>query len=407
MKIAIVGGGIGGAALGHCLLRKGFDVMIYEQAQAFGEVGAGVQMTPNAVKAIKGMGLYEDFLQKAFYPEAVVGRNWHTARENFRISLGDEFRSHYEAPFIHVHRADLLELFTSALPPERCRFGYHCTGVETDGADAVAHFSNGERVEADVIIGADGVRSVVRGSLFAETEVRWTGHMCYRALVPTGGVVDFVNPDSTFWMGPNGHVVTYYVKGGDSVNIVAVREADEWVEESWSTLSSKEALLGDFEGWHSTLQTLFSKVNEVYSWGLFDRDPMKSWVKGRVALLGDACHPMLPFLSQGAAMAIEDALVLSDALAASPEDIELALQRYQDERLPRCSRVQLEARERGRTYHLPTEEEMAARDAEYARRAKEDPRTTGINTDWVYDYDPRAFGAALAQAKAGAVGAPA
>ncbi|MGR3379411.1 FAD-dependent monooxygenase [Salipiger abyssi] len=407
MKIAIVGGGIGGAALGQSLLRKGFDVTIYEQAEAFGEVGAGVQMTPNAVKAIKGMGLYERFLDKAFYPEAVVGRNWQTARENFRIPLGEEFRNHYEAPFIHVHRADLLDLFTDQIPPERCRFGYHCSGVEPRGKGAVVHFTNGESAEADLVIGADGVRSVVRGSLFAETEVRWTGHMCYRALVPTGGVVDFVNPDSTFWMGPNGHVVTYYVKGGDMVNIVAVREAEEWVAESWSTRSTKEALLADFEGWHSSLQTLFSRVDEVYSWGLFDRDPMQSWVKGRVALLGDACHPMLPFLSQGAAMAIEDALVLSDALAASPEDIDLALKRYEEERLPRCSRVQLEARERGRTYHLPTEEEMAARDAEYARRAKEDPRTTGINTDWVYDYDPRAFGTARTQPRAGAVGASA
>ncbi|MEQ3625834.1 MAG: FAD-dependent monooxygenase [Marinobacter sp.] len=405
MKVAIIGGGIGGAALTLGLLNKGFDVTVYEQASAFGEVGAGIQMTPNAVKAIKGMGLYDKFLTKAFYPKAVVGRNWQTARENFRISLGDEFRSHYDAPFIHVHRADLLELFTDNIPPERCRFGYNCTGVENRPTGAIAHFDNGESIEADLIVGADGVRSIVRGSLFAETEVRWTGHMCYRALVPTGGVVDYVNPDSTFWMGPNGHVVTYYVKCGEMVNIVAVREAENWIGESWSTLSSKEALLADFEGWNDSLQTLFSQVGDVYRWGLFDRDPMKEWVKGNIALLGDACHPMLPFLSQGAAMAIEDALVLSDALAATPSDLALALSRYQDERLPRCSRVQLEARERGRTYHLPTEEEMAARDAEYARRAKEDPRTTGINTDWVYDYDPRALGWALARSDATAADA--
>ncbi|MFV0243579.1 MAG: FAD-dependent monooxygenase [Qingshengfaniella sp.] len=395
MKIGIIGGGIGGAALAAALLKKGFDVTIFEKAAAFGEVGAGVQMTPNAVKAIKGLGLYDKFLKTAFYPEAIVGRNWQSGQENFRISLGDEFRAHYDAPFIHVHRADLLDLFVTELPPEICHFNMACTGVENTATGARATFADGSTFEADLIVGADGVRSVVRGTVFGETDVSWTGHMCYRALVPTGGVVDYAPPESAFWMGPNAHVVTYYVKGGDAVNIVAVAEAAEWVEESWSAQAKTSELLADFEGWHPSLQTLFSKVTEVFRWGLFDRDPMETWVKGHVTLLGDACHPMLPFLSQGAAMAIEDALVLADALILTPGDLGLALRRYQDERLPRCSRVQLEARERGRTYHLPTPEEMAARDAEYARRAKEDPRTTGINTDWVYDYDPRAFGQAL------------
>lgn len=203
--------------------------------------------------------------------------------------------------------------------------------------------------------------------------------------------MDYVNPDSTFWMGPNAHVATYYVKGGEMVNIVAVTEASEWVEESWSTRASQDDVLADFAGWHPDLAKLFSKVEEVYNWGLFDRDPMESWTKGAVTLLGDACHPMLPFLSQGAAMAIEDGYILGETLALYPDDLGAALTAHEAERRPRTSKVQLEARERGRTYHLPTEEEMAARDAEYARRAKEDPRTTGINTDWVYDYDPRTF----------------
>lgn len=399
MKIGIIGGGIGGTALAHACLQKGFDVTIFEQAPAFGEVGAGVQMTPNAVKAIKGLGLYDDFLAKGFYPDAIVGRNWQTAQENFRIDLGDEFRAHYDAPYIHIHRADLLDLFATQLPPDVCRFNKKCTDVAETATGAVATFEDGSTFGADLIVGADGVRSAVRGALFGEGDLRWTGHMCYRALVPTDGVVDYVNPDSTFWMGPNAHVVTYYVKGGEAVNIVAVTEAAEWVAESWSTKASKEEMLADFAGWHPTLATLFSKVDEVYNWGLFDRDPMEKWSTDHVTLLGDACHPMLPFLSQGAAMAIEDALVLATALSLTPGDLKPALARYEAERLPRTSKVQLEARERGRTYHLPTPEEMAARDAEYARRAKEDPRTTGINTDWVYDYDPRAFGQFRAEAE--------
>lgn len=398
MKIGIIGGGIGGTAAAYALLSKGHDVTIFEQAPAFGEVGAGVQMTPNAVKAIKGLGLYETFLESGFFPKAIVGRNWETARENFRIDLGAEFQAHYDAPYIHIHRADLLDLFAKQLPPERCRFGVKCTGVELTESGARAMFDDSSTFEADLIIGADGVRSVVRGALFGTGDLRWTGHQCYRALVPTGGVVDYVNPDSTFWMGPNAHVVTYYVKGGEMVNIVAVTEASEWVDESWSTRASREDMLSDFAGWHPDLAELFANVEEVYNWGLFDRDPMGSWTKGAVTLLGDACHPMLPFLSQGAAMAIEDGYILGEALGLYPDNLTEALAAYEAERRPRTSKVQLEARERGRTYHLPTEEEMAARDAEYARRAKEDPRTTGINTDWVYDYDPRRFSARMREA---------
>lgn len=396
MKIGIIGGGIGGASAAHALLRKGFDVSIFEQAPAFGEIGAGVQVTPNAVKAIMGLGLYDELKREAFYPLAVRGRHWETGSDSFRIDLGEEFREHYSAPFIHIHRADLLNIFVARLPPEICHFGKKCVGVAQTEGGARADFQDGSSFEADLILGADGVRSVVRASVFGAGDLRWTGHQCYRALVHTGGVVDYVAPESSFWMGPNAHVVTYYVKGGTAVNIVAVTDAGEWVAESWSTKASRDEMLADFQGWHPNLQKLFSNVGDVYNWGLFDRDPMETWSKGAVTLLGDACHPMLPFLSQGAAMAIEDAYVLGEALAMSRSDLGAALNAYERERLPRTARVQLEARERGRTYHLPTEEEMAARDAEYARRAKEDPRTTGINTDWVYDYDPRAFARAVA-----------
>ena len=321
MKIGIIGGGIGGVATAHALLRKGFEVAIFEKASAFGEVGAGVQMTPNAVKAIKGLDLYDKFLKVAFYPEAIVGRNWQSGRENFRIALGEEFREHYDAPYIHIHRADLLDVFAADLPAEICHFDRRCTGVVQTETGARADFAEGDSFSADLIIGADGVRSVVRSALFGEGDLRWTGHQCYRALVPTGGVVDYVSPVSAFWMGPNAHVVTYYVKGGEMVNIVAVTEAAEWVAESWSTRASRDEMLSDFEGWHPNLQKLFANVEEVFNWGLFDRDPMETWAKGAVTLLGDACHPMLPFLSQGAAMAIEDAYVLGEALGRLHLDI--------------------------------------------------------------------------------------
>lgn len=390
--VGIVGGGIGGVALAVSLLQRGFSVQIFERAERFGEVGAGIQMTPNAVKVIKALGLFDRINALGFLPNAVVGRNWKTGRENFRIPLKGSCETLYDAPYIHIHRAELHSLFADTLPAEICHFGKVCTGVRQDADGATAVFADGTEFTADLIVGADGVRSVIRSGLFGAQEPRFTGHMCYRAVVPVGGVVDYVSPDSSFWMGPNGHVVTYYVNGGKAVNIVAVSETANWVQESWNAKSSKNEMLASFPGWHPNLQKLFSKVDEVYRWGLFDRDPMERWTKGRVTLLGDAAHPMLPFLSQGAAMAIEDGYVLASALALH-DDLSRALAAYEAERRPRTSRVQLEARERGRTYHLPSPWQQFRRDFDYRLRAIFSPRTTGIKTDWVYEYDARRFGA--------------
>lgn len=391
MRIGIVGGGIGGVALAGSLLQRGFEVRLFERAPGFGEIGAGIQMTPNAVKVIKSLGLLDKMLAAGFLPQSLVGRNWRSGRESFRTPLIETCPVLYDAPFIHIHRADLHAILASLVPESVANFGVSCTGVRQDKSTAVASFSDGSEYEADLIVGADGVRSVVRSALFGPEAPRFTGHMCYRAVVPTGGVVDYVSPDASFWFGPHSHVVTYYVRGGKAVNIVAVAETKEWVEESWNAPSSKEEMLGAFRGWHRNVETLFSKVDQVYKWGLFDRDPMTSWSKGRITLMGDAAHPMLPFLSQGAAMAIEDAYVLAESLKGHGGDVASALRDYEAERLPRTSRVQLEARERGRTYHLPSPLAQAKRDFMYWLRGLFNPQATGIQANWVYQYDARAF----------------
>lgn len=390
-RVGIIGGGIGGAALAGALLQRGFEVRLFERAPAFGEVGAGIQMTPNAVKVMRRLGLLEKMLDVGFLPDALVGRNWRTGRENFRTPLKDVCPKLYNAPFIHIHRADLHAILTSLVPEEVPSFSLSCTGVRQEGSQAVASFADGSEFEADLIVGADGVRSVVRAGLFGEEAPRFTGNMCYRAVVPVGQVVDFVSPDGSFWLGPHGHVVTYYVRGGAAVNIVAVAETDSWVEESWNVPSSREEMLKSFSGWHRNVERLFQRVDEVYKWGLFDRDPMPAWSRGQITLLGDAAHPMLPFLSQGAAMAIEDAYVLAAALEAHGDDLSAALSDYERERLPRTSRVQLEARERGRTYHLPSPLAQAKRDLVYWVRGKLNPQTTGLKANWVYEYDAERF----------------
>ncbi|MBB1602934.1 FAD-dependent monooxygenase [Variovorax sp. UMC13] len=390
LRVGIVGAGIGGVALARALRLRGIDAHLFERAPAFGEIGAGVQMTPNAAKVLQALGLGEALERIGFLPEAMVGRNWDTARELFRTPLRETCPRLFGAGFYHVHRADLHAILCEGIPTDKVRFNVQCVGIEQGPQGATARFADGSSFEADLIVGADGIHSVVRDGLWGKTAARFTGHMCWRALVPVERhPLPFVSPDASFWMGPKAHIVTYYVKGGAAVNIVAVNESADWVAESWTEPSTREELLGAYQGWHRDIVDLFERVDsaQTFKWGLFDRDPMAQWSQGRVTLLGDAAHPMLPFLSQGAAMAIEDAYVLAAALAHRAGDIEAALQAYEAERRPRTARVQLEARERGRTYHLSTPEELRQRDLEMQRQQAQNPNAVGIKAEWVYEYD--------------------
>lgn len=393
LRVGIIGAGIGGVTLARALGQRGIEARIFERAPMFGEVGAGVQMTPNAVKVLSELGLDDQLEKIGFLPQAMVGRNWKTARELFRTPLKESCPELYGAPFYHVHRADLHAALASDIRPGQATFGAHCTGLRQHGNTAVATFADGTAFEADLIVGADGVRSVIREQLWGREAANYTGHMCWRALVNVDKhPLPFVSPDSSFWMGPKGHVVTYYVKGGSMVNIVAVNENPSWVEESWNAKSTQQELLDGFKGWHPNLIELFKRTDPdaIFKWGLFDRDPMKTWSKGNATLLGDAAHPMLPFLSQGAAMAIEDGYVLAQSLAFhGPRQLQAALRAYELDRLPRTSRVQLEARERGRTYHLPSAWSQLKRDMAYRWRQLLNPNAVGIQANWVYEYDAR------------------
>ncbi|MBB2200987.1 FAD-dependent monooxygenase [Gluconacetobacter tumulisoli] len=387
MRVGIIGGGIGGTALALALLQRGIDVHLFERAPAFGEVGAGIQVTPNAVKVIRAMGLMDALRAISFTPQALVGRNWKTAREMWRTPLADDCPSLYGAPFFHVHRADLHALFAARIPAERVTFARACSSVARTPTGAVASFTDGGTFEADLIVGADGIQSAVRASLFGTAQARFTGNMCYRAVVPFDTQpLDYVSPDSSFWLGPHAHVVTYYVCGGRAVNIVAVTETASWIEESWNVPSSRDELLAAFAGWHPNLLRLFGQADSVFKWGLFDRDPMPHWSDGAITLLGDAAHPMLPFLSQGAGMAIEDAFVLASCLAAGATVAD-ALSAYEAQRLPRTRRVQLESRERGRTYHLSSPLALWRRDMTYRLRSLINPHRSGIKANWIYEHD--------------------
>lgn len=386
LRVAVIGGGIGGLAVANALRQRGHEVSIHEQVQELGEVGAGIQMTPNAVKVMRGLGLESELRAVSFLPQAIVGLDWRSGKQIFKTPL-DVCDNLYGAKYMHVHRADLHGILHKALPENIFRLGTRCIDAGTRNGVAYAAFADGSSIEADVVVGADGIHSVVRDKLFGTEKPRFTNNMCWRMVVPFDEPdFDLVLPASSMWLGPNGHIVTYYVKGGKGVNVVACHETEAWTAESWNTPATKEEVIEAYKDWHPRLHKLFSKADFIFKWGLFDRDPMPAWSKGHVTILGDAAHPMLPYLSQGAAMAIEDGYVLGAALDREA-DVASALRRYEDLRKPRTSEVQLKAREQGKTNHLISPWARLRRDIEFYVRGLINPQATGLKAGWVYEYD--------------------
>lgn len=388
-KVVVIGGGMGGLALGKALLDRNIDVTIYEQASQLTQVGAGIQLTPNAVKVLRGLGLEHRLAEFGFFPDAIQGRDWRSGRSVFCTPLAGVCERIYHAPYIHIHRADLQAILHEALPDRVLQLSSQCIDVADDGRSAIARFADGRVVEADLIVAADGIRSVVRRCLFGDDKPRFTGNICWRSVIPfdDGPEPDLVSPDNSIWFGPNGHIVTYYVRGGRGVNVVACLESEHWQEESWNVRSTKEDLAAAYVGWHPKLQRIFERADEVYKWGLFDRDPMKTWSRGRITLLGDAAHPMLPYLSQGAAMAMEDAMVLARVLEQHRSNTVDVLCSYESLRIPRTARVQLTSREQGKKNHLVSPWARLRRDIGYRLKSFINAQESGLKAGWIYEYD--------------------
>ena len=288
-----------------------------------------------------------------------------------------------------VHRADLLDVLADALPPGLVTLGKRCTRVEPDGATAVARFADGSEIEADVIIGADGIHSAVRTSLFGPDDPRFTGKICYRSVIPTAAVSgSSPSPDNGQWLGPHGTIVLYPLRGEELINVVCHYDDDGYRHESWITECSREEVLERYAGWHESLLRLFAAGNTWYKWALYDRDPIPRWTRGRVTLLGDAAHPMLPYLGQGACQALEDGAVLATALTAEAADPLTGLARYERTRRPRASRVVLTARERGLSNHLASPWATMRRDLLIAVRRRLNRRDPeGRGAGWLAEYD--------------------
>ncbi|QDL94141.1 hypothetical protein FDP22_19990 (plasmid) [Paroceanicella profunda] len=315
--LVIAGAGIGGLSAALALAQRGETVQVLERAAEISEVGAGLQLGPNAMHVLARLGLGEAVAAAGFTPRDAVIRDGRRGWTLFRMPLGSRIRRRHGAPFIQIHRADLQRLLLDACHAAGVRIetGARLDTLEQDAKGVRLGLAGGESRRARGLIGADGLHSSVRAALFGPADVRFTGNLCWRATVPAAALPEgLVRPDATIWAGPGAHVVTYFLRGGSLVNIVAVREGP-WRAESWTTEGDPDALRAAFAGWHPALRRLLDTVETCWLWALCDRPAMPDWSRGRAVLLGDACHPMLPFLAQGAAMAIEDAWVLADCVA--------------------------------------------------------------------------------------------
>ena len=354
--ILIAGGGIGGLTAALCLAARGFDVTVLEQADSLKEVGAGVQLSPNATRVLHALGLEAALRRHAFLPQGTQFRHWRSGRVINESPLGDAAVARYGMPYYHIHRGDLLSVLAQAVhdaPGITVTTAARVLGFR-DSAQSVAVETAGGHHDGDVLIGADGIHSRVREQLWGAEMPRFTGNIAWRMLVPADRLSNgLIQPMSTAWWGPGKHFVHYYVRGGELVNCVCVVEKQGWQVESWTEPGDHNELISDFAGWHDNIQQLIHQTdsNTLFKWALFDRPPMARWGKGRVSLLGDACHPTLPFMAQGAAMAIEDAAVLAGCLSAE-KDATVALQRYESLRRARTAGIQRGSRRNARVFHL-------------------------------------------------------
>ena len=387
-KVVIVGGGIGGLAAGLALHRRGIEFEIYEQSAELSEIGAGLNLSPNALKAFRALGMEADAIAIGYQADFQVIRNWRSGRVISRLQRAGDIAQRFGAAFLTIHRGDLQDIFARSLPEGRIFLGKSCTGVELGGKSAAAYFADGSQVEADVIIGADGIHSVVRESLFGPSDPRFTGCVCWRGMVPLDALPDNTKAaEMTAWWGPHGHVVHYRVRRGELVNFVAHYDSTDWTEESWTRECDRAELMDTYARWNESLLQLFDSAERYYKWALFDRDPLVRWGEGCVSLLGDAAHPMLPYLGQGAAMAIEDGCVLAETLAMAPDNPAQALRRYESLRMARTQRAQLGSRHRAKENHLVSPLARLRRDLRQAYRYRFGVDNTPNQAAWLYDYD--------------------
>jgi len=373
--ILIAGGGIGGMAAAVALLNRGHDVDVFEQAPELKEFGAGVQISPNGTRALHALGVLKTLRQLSCDTEGKEVRLWNTGRTWKLFDLGAEAIERYGFPYVTVFRPDLLQVLVDAVRARKSdaiHLGRRAANVTQHDGRVTLELEDGETIEGDALIGADGVHSVIRHKLYGGDRPCFFGMIAWRGVIPMERVPQHISRDkATNWIGVGGHVVHYPLRAGKLMNFVGIQERDDWQVESWTTRGTAQECANDHAGWHPDVQALIAASPTLFKWALMGRDPLPQWTTGNVTLLGDACHPTLPMLAQGAVMAIEDAVILGRCFEKYG-DVATALSRYQDARVAVTASKVAGANDNAKRFHNPA-------------LATEEGATTYVNREWSRD----------------------
>jgi len=386
--VLIAGAGIGGLAAALALLQRGYDVDVYEQAPRLMELGAGVQIAANGSRILLAFGLGDALKGLVCEAAGKEVRIWNTGQVFKLFDLGEDSTRRFGAPYWFVHRGDLhtaLKNAVVALKPDAIHVSSRCIGYTETGGRVALSMADGRTVDGDILVAADGVHSVLRQQMFDPSQSEFVGIIAWRGLAVRKNLsADLQRMVGTNWVGPGGHVITYPIHGGEWLNFVGFGERDDWRVESWTEKGTKEECAADFKNWNPAVHEIIGQLDQPYKWALVSRSPLQTWSKGRATLLGDACHPTLPFLAQGAIMALEDSVVLARCLDRYA-DVEEALLRYQDARVERTTKIVLGSTETGKRFHNRTladpVEAVAFMQREWA------PDKVRTRYDWLFEYN--------------------
>jgi salicylate hydroxylase len=392
-KVIIIGGGIGGLAAALSLLERGIDVELHEQAPELKEVGAGIQISSNGTRVLYALGLEDALKRVQVLPQRRVIRHWSTGETWNWFDLGPVTAQRYGTPHVMLHRADLHGLLADGVrtrKPDAIHLNRRCADILSDATGAEVRFEDGSTARGAYVIGADGIHSKVRACLFGADRAQFTGCVAWRGLIPMSELPPHLQQmQGVNWLGPKGHVLHYPVRRGEIMNFISMVERDDWQVESWVTQGTQGELAHDFRGWHADVHAMIERIATPYKWALYVRGPMPRWSKGRITLLGDACHPTLPFLGQGGVMAIEDGYIVAACLAKYFDDPATAFSRYEEARRQRTATVVRKAHANRRSVFSPA---LAAGTGAVAVEVAREWQQERVRErmEWLYAYDATA-----------------
>jgi len=392
LKVAVVGGGIGGLVLALALRERGISIEVYEQADGLREIGAAVALSANGTRELRRLGLGEQVESVSVVPSALVIRRWDSGEVIADHPMGRDgiYEATFGAPYYGVHRVALLQALADRLADEGVNLGRRCVGVDERDSGAELQFADGSSATADLVVGADGVHSVMRRHVVGEVRGRFSGTVGYRGLVPVEAMPSLPDPTPLqFWAGPRRHLLHYAIDGGRTVNFLAVVRTPEWTADTWMEECEVSDAVDAYAGWHPAVTEMVGATDVGARWALFDLAPLERWHTKRVVLMGDAAHAMVPHQGQGANQTIEDAIALADCLAAD-DDLASALRHYEESRRKRTARVQRWSRRTADLMHLPDGPEIAPRDDLF--------RELYTELAWIHAHDAHAARGSAADA---------